>query len=71
MITERESQQTDLFAHPLDTDPRCEGCGASLIARFGGIPEAECPSCLSEFKLLAQAGKITDGDGHVMEFSFD
>lgn len=71
MISRTESPATDYFGHPLEHDPRCEGCGRSLMGRFGQpVLDAECPSCRDEFKLLAKAGKITDGDGNTVKFYF-
>lgn len=71
MISHCEARATDWFGHPLDNDPRCEGCNRSLMTRFGGlIADAECPSCLNEFYLLARAGKIVDGEGNVVHFEF-
>lgn len=71
MISLSELPASDAFGHPLDDDPRCEGCGRSMLSRFGGpIVNAECPSCEDEFTLLAKAGKIEDGEGNVIEFHF-
>ncbi len=71
MISAHENPATDYFGHPLDHDPRCEGCGRSMIGRFGQpILDNECPSCTNEFKLLARAGKIEDEEGNVLEFTF-
>ncbi len=75
MISAHELTARDLFGHDIPqaetNDPRCEGCGRSLVARFGGpLVDAECPSCTDEFRRLAKAGKITDEEGNVIEFSF-
>lgn len=35
----------------LERDPRCEGCGRSMMSRFGGeIFGTECESCEDDFK---------------------
>ena len=70
MISRRETPALDWAGEPLEADPRCEGCGRSMMSRFGSpTVDAECPSCESEFRLLAKAGKIYDEDGPV-EFYF-
>lgn len=51
-----------------DQQYECEGCGRSVISRFGGPPDEECQSCLAEYKLLHSAGKITfSQDGWTIE----
>ena len=54
-----------------ESDPRCEGCGRSLVTRFGSgeLPPAECPSCEADFYRDAKAGKLTDEDGNVWRFT--
>lgn len=71
MISRTERPASDWMGHPIIDDPRCEGCGRSMMSRFGGpIVSAECPSCEDDFLLLARAGKIEDGEGNVIEFTF-
>lgn len=71
MLSRGEAPATDWVGEPLDNDPRCEGCGRSLVTRFGGaVADAECPSCTDEFNLLARAGKIVDDEGNVVQFEF-
>lgn len=71
MLTNDEQPAATPFGEPYETDPHCEGCGRSLVTRFGGAaPPAECPSCENDFRLLAKVGKIEDGEGAVLEFSF-
>lgn len=40
----------------------CEECGRSLISRFGGVADSECPSCADGFQLLVDAQKIAAED---------
>jgi hypothetical protein len=75
MISTGEGLARDFFGNDIPQaetdDPRCEGCGRSLVTRFGGpVADAECPSCDDEFKRLARAGKIIDEEGNVVEFHF-
>ena len=71
MLANDEAPGTNAFGHEFESDPRCEGCGRSIVTRFGGVvPPAECPACENEFRLLARAGKIEDGEGAIMEFEF-
>jgi len=71
MISGTEGPALDWTGQPYPDDPRCEGCGRSMMTRFGGaVADAECPSCESEFRTLAEAGKIVDEDGEVVLFYF-
>lgn len=71
MISAHEGPTRDGWNQPFEDDPRCEGCGRSMMTRFGGaVADAECPSCTDEFMLLARAGKIEDGEGNVLHFTF-
>lgn len=43
--------EAEIKQHRLDQDnPVCEGCGRSLMSRFGGDVTTECPSCEDDFK---------------------
>ena len=48
----------------LERDPRCEGCGCSMLGRFGEeMFGTECESCEDDFKreLKASGGTIEIG----------
>lgn len=43
----------------MDRNPECEGCGRGLVTRFGEeVAPVECPSCVADFELLLEAGKL-------------
>lgn len=50
--------QQPVFDFWPERDPRCEGCGRSLVTHTDGWPPEECPSCESDFDLLTRAGKV-------------
>jgi hypothetical protein len=51
MWAQEEAPFLDPFLHEYPTDPRCEFCGCSLVARFGGIPSSVCESCRDDDEL--------------------
>lgn len=71
MISRHASEAADPWGHTYPRDPQCEGCGRSMIGRFGEeILGHECPSCEDSFRLVARAGKVFDEEGNRLEFSF-
>jgi ribosomal protein S27E len=58
VIASAEWPYADVFGIAYSDDPRCEGCGRSIVTRFGGVAPVECPSCMAEFSLLNRAGKL-------------
>lgn len=69
----RSEKRAEAWGHEYLTDPQCESCGRSMMARFGGeIVDAECPSCYDEFKRLAKAGRLQmDGEQVTVTFPED
>lgn len=72
MLCQTDTPAQGPWGHPaVERDPRCEGCGRSLVLTDGDdmVPPAERPSCEADFKREACAGKITM-DGEVVHFHF-